>query len=207
MRTQVFATCGCGHEIDRFIGRAASCGMRTYFPILALLLMAAVTTHAQSIHEIPVKDIDGKAGTLAPYKGRALLIVNVASECGYTPQYSGLEAVFEKYKDKGLTVLGVPCNQFGGQEPGTNAEIKEFCSATFSVSFPLLDKTEVNGANRHPLYAALVGKNSPVSGDIRWNFTKILVGRDGKILQRFEPDVEPTSAEMTRAIEAALAAK
>src|SRR5262245_11843589 len=126
--------------------------MRAFF-IFALL--AAVTAQAQSLYEIPVKDIDGKAGTLEPYKGRVLLIVNVASDCGYTPQYAGLEDVYREYKEKGLTIIGVPCNQFGGQEPGSNKEIKEFCTSSFSVTFPLLEKTEVNGARRHPLYAVL----------------------------------------------------
>lgn len=162
---------------------------------------------AASLHDIAVKDIDGQATTLGAYKGRVLLIVNVASECGFTPQYEGLEALFRQFKDKGLTVIGVPCNQFGGQEPGSNREIKEFCSSTFHVTFPMLAKTDVNGAGRHPLYLALAGKNSPVAGDIQWNFTKFLIGRDGRILQRFDSAVEPQAPQLIQALESALAAK
>jgi glutathione peroxidase len=181
--------------------------MRTFSGLAAFVLLLAMSLQAQSLYDIPTKDIDGKSGTLEPYRGRVLLIVNVASECGYTPQYVGLEALHRKYQAKGLTVIGVPCNQFGGQEPGSNAEIKEFCSSTFHVTFPLLEKTEVNGSRRHPLYALLAGKGSPVAGDIEWNFTKFLIGRDGRILQRFESGAEPDSAEVVRAVEAALAAK
>jgi glutathione peroxidase len=179
--------------------------MRFFSLLGAALLLAAVTVHAQSLYEIAVKDIDGKSGTLAPYRGRVLLIVNVASECGYTPQYEGLQAIFGKYEKRGLTVLGFPCNQFGGQEPGSNAEIKKFCSANFHVTFPLFDKIAVNGAQRHPLYVALAGKGSPFPGDISWNFNKFLIGRDGRILQRFNSDAEPESPEVVKAIEAALA--
>jgi glutathione peroxidase len=175
--------------------------------LVALFVFSLMTAHAESIHDIAVKDIDGKAATLAPYKGRVLLIVNVASECGYTPQYEGLQAVFEKYSAKGLTVLGFPCNQFGGQEPGSNAEIKKFCSANFHVTFPMFEKIEVNGANRHPLYAALAGKGSPFPGDVKWNFGKFLVGRDGKIVARFGSGDAPESPTVIKAIEAALAAK
>ena len=194
-------------KIDSTVRRGPRCVMRTPFSLVVFFLLFPMFIHAQAIHDIAVKDIDGKAGTLAAYKGRVLLIVNVASECGYTPQYAGLEAVFEKYQGRGLTVLGVPCNQFGSQEPGTNAEIKEFCSSTFRVTFPLLEKTDVNGPRRHPLYALLAGKGSPFPGDIGWNFAKFLVGRDGRILKRFDSGAEPESAEVIQAIEAALAAK
>jgi glutathione peroxidase len=173
----------------------------------ALLFTAAMTAHAQSLYEIAVKDIDGKATKLAPYKGRVLLIVNVASACGYTSQYQGLQALYEKYEPRGLSVLGFPCNQFGAQESGTNAEIKEFCSAKFHVTFPMFDKIDVNGAQRHPLYVTLAGKGSPFAGNISWNFNKFLVGRDGKIIARFDSDAEPESAEVVKAIEAALAVK
>jgi glutathione peroxidase len=141
------------------------------------------------------------------YQGKVLLIVNVASKCGLTPQYKALEAIQEKYKDKGFTVLAFPCNQFAGQEPGTNEEIKQFCASKYNVTFPLYDKIDVNGARRHPLYDALAGKDSPFPGDIKWNFGKFLVGRDGKILKRFEPKTDPGAAEVTQAIEQALAAK
>lgn len=162
---------------------------------------------AASIHDISVKDIDGKNTSLQPYKGKVLLVVNVASHCGFTPQYKGLEAVYEKYKDQGFTVLGFPCNQFGAQEPGTNEEIKQFCSSKYNVSFPLFDKIEVNGAGRHPLYKTLAGGESPFPGDIKWNFTKFLIGRDGKILKRFDSRVAPDSPEVVAAIESALAQK
>jgi glutathione peroxidase len=181
--------------------------MRTFLRLAPLLLLSLMTARAESLYDIPLKDIDGQSATLAPFKGRVLLVVNVASECGYTPQYKGLQAVFEKYSAAGLTVLGFPCNQFGEQEPGTNAEIKKFCSTTFHVTFPLFDKIDVNGARRHPLYTALAGKGSPFPGDIGWNFTKFLIGRDGKIVARFDSGTEPDSREVTKAIEAALAAK
>src|SRR5262249_53549167 len=141
------------------------------------------------------------------YQGKVMLVVNVASKCGYTPQYKELEAIYEKYKDKGLVVLGFPCNQFGQQEPGTDAQIKEFCTSTYSVTFPMFDKLDVNGANRHPLYGMLAGPSSPTAGDIKWNFTKFLVSRDGKIIKRFESKVKPDAPEVTAAIDAALAAK
>ena len=163
-----------------------------------------MNTFAGSLEKITVKDIDGKDTTLGAYKGKVLLIVNVASKCGYTKQYAGLQAVYEKYKDKGLVVLGFPCNQFGKQEPGTNGEIKEFCTSKFHVTFPLFDKIEVNGPNRHPLYTELAGKDSPFPGDIKWNFGKFLIGRDGKILKRFDSGAAPESQDVTAAIEAAL---
>lgn len=172
-----------------------------------LLCMQTIALSAGSIHDIPLKDIDGKDTSLKAYEGKVVLIVNVASRCGYTPQYKGLETIYEKYKDKGLVVLGFPCNQFGQQEPGTSAEIKEFCSSKYNVTFPMFSKIDVNGANRHPLYVALAGKDSPFPGDIKWNFSKFLVGRDGKILKRFESGIAPESPELTSAIDTALAAK
>lgn len=181
--------------------------MKSLILLAALLLLQTLATSAGGIHDITVKDIDGKEVKLSDYKGKVLLIVNVASKCGLAPQYKALEALYEKYKDNGLVVLAFPCNQFGGQEPGTNQEIKEFCSSNYSVTFPLFDKVDVNGEKRHPLYVALAGKDSPYPGDIKWNFGKFLVGRDGKILKRFEPRTTPEAAEVTEAIEAALAAK
>src|SRR6185436_6020121 len=162
--------------------------------LIALLLMQALSVTAASIQDIPLKDIDGKDTSLKAYKGKVLLIVNVASKCGLTPQYKGLEAIHEKYKDKGFSVLGFPCNQFAGQEPGSNEEIKQFCSSKYNVTFPMFDKLDVNGANRHPLYVALAGKDSPFPGDIKWNFGKFLIGRDGKIIKRFDPKTAPDSA-------------
>ncbi|MGA9777682.1 MAG: glutathione peroxidase [Verrucomicrobiia bacterium] len=180
----------------------------------ALLLLVAITFFqilaagaAGSIYDIPLKDIDGNSTSLKPYQGKVLLIVNVASKCGFTPQYTALEAVYQKYKDQGLVVLGFPCNQFAHQEPGTDLEIKQFCTSKYDVTFPMFDKLEVNGANRHPLYVLLAGKDSPFPGNIGWNFTKFVIGRDGKILNRFPSPVKPDSTEVTQAIEAALAAK
>ncbi len=182
--------------------------MKAFLLLAAVLCLQTVSSlAADSLFDVPLKDIDGKSTSLKPYEGKVLLIVNVASKCGYTPQYKDLEAIYKKYNDQGFTVLGFPCNQFGGQEPGTDAEIKQFCSSKYDVTFPMFDKLEVNGANRHPLYQQLAGKNSPVAGDIKWNFTKFLIGRDGKILKRFDSAVKPDSTEVTHAIESALAAR
>ena len=182
--------------------------MKLFGFFVAALLVQVVSARAGSaLYDVPLKDIDGKATSLKPYQGKVVLVVNVASHCGFTPQYKELEATYRKYKSQGLVITGFPCNQFGQQEPGTNEEIKQFCSTKYDVSFPLYDKIDVNGPNRHPLYALLAGSESPFAGDIRWNFSKFLVGRDGKILKRFESKVKPDSPEMTEAIEAALAAK
>jgi len=181
--------------------------MKSLVIFTALLWLQAMTLSASTIYDIPLKDIDGKATSLKAYQGKVLLIVNVASRCGYTPQYKTLEALYEQHKDQGLVVLGFPCNQFGGQEPGSSEEIKTFCSSKFNVTFPLFTKVEVNGANRYPLYELLAGPESPFPGNIKWNFTKFLVGRDGKILKRFESGVAPDAPELTQAVAAALAAK
>jgi glutathione peroxidase len=161
----------------------------------------------QSLYDIPLRNIDGKPTSLKTYQGKVLLIVNVASKCGLTPQYAGLEALSQKYKDQGLVVLGFPCNQFGGQEPGSSEEIKQFCSTKYQVTFPLFEKLEVNGDQRHPLFTALSGDTSPFPGKIAWNFAKFIVGRDGKILYRFDPKVKPDAPELTQALETALANK
>ncbi len=182
--------------------------MRKFILMAAAILLPILSLQAaDSIYDIPLKDIDGNATSLKPYKGQVVLVVNVASHCGFTPQYAALEAVYQKYKSEGLVICGFPCNQFGGQEPGTDTEIKQFCTAKYDVTFPMFDKLEVNGDNRHPLYVLLAGKDSPFPGDIRWNFTKFVVGRDGKILNRFDSKVKPDSDEVTTAIETALAAK
>ena len=182
--------------------------MKILMLLAAIMIVQVVSASAaDSIYDIPLKDIDGKDATLKPYAGKVVLIVNVASKCGFTPQYTALETIYQKYQSQGLVVCGFPCNQFGGQEPGTDAEIKEFCTSKYSVTFPMFDKLEVNGANRHPLYVALAGKDSPFPGDIGWNFTKFLIGRDGKILNRFSSPVKPDSTEVRAAIEVALAAK
>ncbi len=175
--------------------------------LLCGLLFATMAFAETSLYDIPLKDINGKDTSLKAYKGKVLLIVNVASFCGNTPQYKGLEALHQKYKDQGFEVLGFPCNQFGKQEPGSNEEIKEFCAKTYNVTFPMFDKLDVKGANQHPLYKELSGKDSPYPGDVKWNFGKFLVGRDGKILKRIEPGVKPESPDVVKAIEAALAAK
>lgn len=175
--------------------------------LLCALLIAPMTFAATSLYDIPLKDINGKDTSLKGYKGKVMLIVNVASFCGNTPQYAGLENLYQKYKDKGFVVLGFPCNQFGKQEPGSNEEIKEFCSKKYNVTFPMFDKIEVKGANQHPLYKELSGKESPFPGDVGWNFGKFLVGRDGKILKRIDPRTKPESPEVVKAIEDALAAK
>jgi glutathione peroxidase len=180
-------------------------------PLTGLIAALSLTTAsglAPSLYNIPLKNIDGQETSLKAYSGKVLLIVNVASKCGYTPQYKGLEAIHRKYAAKGFTVLGFPSNDFGGQEPGSNAEIKEFCSSKFNVTFPLFDKLNVKpGPAQHPLYAALTGKNSPVPGEVKWNFGKFLIGRDGTILARFDSGDEPDGEKVTKAIEAALAAK
>jgi len=170
-----------------------------------LLMSATLSAEDSNLYTIPLKDIDGKDTSLKAYAGKAVLIVNVASECGFTPQYQGLEALYRKYKDKGLVVLGFPCNDFGGQEPGTNTEIKKFCSSRYEVTFPLFDKLHTKGPEQHPLYTALSGPTSPVAGPVTWNFNKYLISRDGKILAHYESDVEPDSSTLTKAIEGALA--
>jgi glutathione peroxidase len=171
-------------------------------------LLAATTLMADSnLLDIPLKDIDGKATSLKAYQGKVMLVVNVASRCGFTPQYKGLEALHRKFKDQGFTVLGFPSNDFGGQEPGTAAEIKEFCSTNYDVTFPMFDKVKVKGDGKHPLYAALTGQSSPFPGDVGWNFGKFLIGADGKILARFDSRVSPESADLISAVEKALAAK
>jgi glutathione peroxidase len=176
-----------------------------FLSIVSLAL--ALTASAASVLDVPIKDIDGKDTSLGAYKGKVILVVNVASKCGLTPQYKSLEATYRKYKDQGLVIAGFPCNQFGKQEPGSNEQIKEFCSSKYDVTFPMFDKLEVNGPGRHPLYVQLAGPTSPFPGDIKWNFGKFLIGRDGKIIQRFEPRTSPDAPEVVAAIEAALKAK
>jgi glutathione peroxidase len=159
-----------------------------------------------SIYDVPVKSLDGSDASLKDHEGEAILFVNVASKCGLTPQYEGLERLQKKYADKGFTVIGVPSNQFMGQEPGTAEEIAEFCSSTYGVTFPLLEKTDVNGPDSHPLYEQLktVADAEGHTGDIRWNFEKFVVAPGGSTITRFAPQVDPESPEVTSAIEAAL---
>jgi glutathione peroxidase len=178
-----------------------------------------------AIYDVPVRRLNGEPATLADYRGKAMLVVNVASQCGLTPQYTGLEQLFEQYRERGLVVLGFPCNDFGAQEPGSPAEIQEFCERNYGVSFPMFDKIEVNTAQRHPLYRELIdaqpqarqAEGSQLAGklaqlglaprhasDVMWNFEKFLVGRGGKVLARFAPDVAPNDPALIAAIEEAL---
>jgi glutathione peroxidase len=159
-----------------------------------------------SIYDVDIERLQGGPAELGRYRGKAVLVVNVASRCGLTPQYTGLQRLQESYADRGFTVLGVPCNQFGGQEPGTAEEIAEFCSATYGADFPMTEKVEVNGDGRHPLYAGLVTvpDSSGYTGDIRWNFEKFLVGPDGAVVARFDPRTEPGADEVVQAIEKTL---
>ena len=168
---------------------------------LLLCVWAAAVSGASNAYEFTLNSIDGKPTPLTSFKGKVTLFVNVASQCGFTPQYSALEAIYEKYKDKGFTIAGFPANDFGSQEPGTNAEIKQFCDRKYSVKFPMFAKISVVGDEKAPLYRYLTGVAGP---EIQWNFTKFLVDRNGKVLQRFDSAVEPDSPEMIAAIEAAL---
>ena len=166
-----------------------------------VLGMAGVLSAATSAYDFTLNSIDGKPTPLATFKGKVTLIVNVASQCGYTPQYSALEAVYEKYRDKGFVIAGFPANNFGGQEPGSNEEIKQFCNRKYSVKFPMFSKISVAGGDKAPLYQFLTGV---MGGEVQWNFTKFLVDKNGKVIQRFESAVEPDSPEVLAAIEAAL---
>jgi glutathione peroxidase len=161
---------------------------------------------AKTIYDFSAKTIDGKTRSLADYRGKVTLIVNVASECGLTPQYTGLEQLHEAYASKGLAILGFPANEFGAQEPGSDEQIKTFCSTKYGVKFDMFSKVKVKGAGIDPLFAFLTSAqdNPKFSGDIKWNFNKFLVGKDGAVIARFEPPVEPTSADVKGAIEKAL---
>ena len=167
---------------------------------LSLLMTSIAIAADTNVSDIAVKDIDGKDTTLKAYAGKVVVIVNVASECGYTGQYAGLQALHEKMSGKGFAVLGFPCNDFGGQEPGSEAVIKTFCTENYKVTFPMFSKVAIKGDAKHPLYAALQAS----SGEVGWNFEKFLVGKDGKVLKRFGSDVEPESPELLAVIEAAL---
>lgn len=159
-----------------------------------------------TLYDFEHKSIAGEKQSLADYRGKVALVVNVASKCGLTPQYTGLEELYRAYKDRGLTVLGFPCNQFAGQEPGTEAEIQTFCSTKYDVSFPLFSKLDVNGEARHPLYAWLTSEPTKPEGpgDVQWNFGKFLIGRDGKVIARFSPTTAPNAEPLVTAVESAL---
>lgn len=164
--------------------------------ILLIFLTSLIAGDKMSIYDIEVKDIDGKVMTLEKYENRVMLIVNVASECGYTGQYEGLQKLYSKYSDKGLSVLGFPCNQFLSQEPGTEEEIKNFCMSNFGVEFDMFSKINVNGSNTHPLYVYLKeGQGGFLTDTIKWNFTKFLVDKNGKIVKRYAPSVKPKDIE------------
>jgi glutathione peroxidase len=176
--------------------------------LLCLLLFFAATVMAadKTVYDFTLSSIDGQPAPLSAYKGKVVLLVNVASRCGFTPQYTALESVYEKYKDRGLVIVGIPANNFGAQEPGTNSEIKTFCSTKYHVTFPMMSKISVKGSDQAPLYQFLTDRSAhpQTGGDIQWNFTKFLVGLDGHVLARFEPDVTPDSLQVTSAIENAL---
>jgi glutathione peroxidase len=176
---------------------------------LSLLIFAGVAMAGEkSIYDFTMNSIDGKATPLSSLKGKVVLLVNVASRCGFTPQYSALQSVYEKYKVRGFVIVGIPANNFGSQEPGTNEEIKTFCSTKYNVTFPMMSKVSVKGGDITPLYQYLTDKaaNPQTGGEIQWNFTKFLVGPDGKPVARFEPNITPDDPQVVAAIEKALTA-
>ena len=180
--------------------------MKRLFALVALLGMSVMAAE-KTIYDFTMNSIDGQPTPLSTFKGKVVLLVNVASRCGFTPQYAGLESIYEKYKDRGFVIVGIPANNFGGQEPGTNQEIKTFCAAKYNVTFPMMAKVSVKGSDITPLYQFLTDKslNPDTGGEIGWNFTKFLVGPDGKTIARFDSKVEPDSPQVTSAIEKALA--
>src|SRR6202451_99563 len=174
--------------------------------LVALLLISATAFAASSLYDFTMPALNGSPTPLAGFKGKVVLFFNVASQCGYTPQYEGLQALYVKFKDQGFVIAGFPANNFGGQEPGTNEEIGAFCKSKYGVTFPMFSKISVKGADKAPLYQFLTDTkaNPKTGGEIQWNFTKFLIDRDGKVIARFEPSVEPGSKEVVSAIEAAL---
>ncbi len=174
--------------------------------LLALLILPIASIMAVPIDQIPFKTMEGKDALLKDYSGKVILVVNVASRCGNTPQYAGLEKLYRQYGPQGFVILGFPCNDFGAQEPGTNEEIKTFCTSKYEVSFPILDKIHVKGTDQAPLYAALTGPEAKCPGDVKWNFGKFLIGRNGEVLARFEPGMKPDNPAVVNALEAALKA-
>ena len=183
--------------------------IRALVPAMIWLVFcaAALIGAEKNVYDYTLNTIDGQPAPLSAYKGKVVMLVNVASRCGFTPQYTALEAIYEKYKDRGFVIVGIPANNFGAQEPGTNQEIKTFCQSKYNVTFPMMSKVSVKGEDKTPLYQYLTDKtaNPKTGGDIQWNFTKFLVGPDGQIITRFEPAVTPDSPEVTGAIEKALA--
>jgi len=181
--------------------------MRKLILILMLCVAcASLSAEPKSIYDFTMRSIDGQHVSLKSYSGKVVLLVNVASKCGFTPQYAGLEALYEKYKDRGLVIVGIPANNFAQQEPGTDEEIKKFCSNKYNVTFPMMSKVSVLGDDKTPLYVFLTGKDTDpqFAGDIKWNFTKFLFDRNGNPVARFEPAITPDSPQVTAAIESAL---
>ena len=181
--------------------------MRKYVLLCMMILTGTMMAAAEKqVYDFTMRSIEGSPVPLSEYKGKVLLVVNVASRCGFTPQYTALEALYEKYRDRGLVIVGIPANNFGSQEPGTNEEIKTFCSTKYHVSFPMMAKVSVKGEDKTPLYQFLTDKtaNPSIGGEIQWNFTKFLFDRSGRPVQRFEPDVTPDSPRVITAIEEAL---
>ena len=176
--------------------------------MLCLVFGAVLMGGEKTVYDYTLNTIDGQPAPLGAYKGKVVMLVNVASRCGFTPQYTALESTYEKYKDRGFVIIGIPANNFGAQEPGTNQEIKTFCQSKYNVTFPMMAKVSVKGDDKTPLYQYLTDKsaNPKTGGDIQWNFTKFLVGPDGQIIERFEPKVTPDSPEVIAAIEKALGA-
>ena len=176
--------------------------VRTYLVLGLVIIMAGSAFAASNIYDFTLPSIDGKPMPLADFKGKVILLVNVASRCGFTPQYTALESLYEKYKDQGFVIVGFPANNFGKQEPGTNEEIKTFCSRKYNVTFPLYSKVSVKGDDQTPLYQYLTKQTDPsIAGEIKWNFTKFLVDRNGQVVQRFESKVTPDSKEIINAID------
>ena len=180
--------------------------LKSLLVLAAGLAVSAPMKSAASVYDFKLLSIDLEPVPLSQFKGKVMMLVNVASRCGYTPQYAGLEALYRKYKDQGFVIVGVPANNFGQQEPGSNSEIKVFCKRKYEVTFPMMAKVSVAGNDIAPLYEFLIDKsiNPATGGEIKWNFTKFLVGRDGKILARFEPDVTPEDPALVAAVENAL---
>lgn len=184
--------------------------MTTWISIIGLLALGVFGHHTdfKNIYDFQLKNIDGKEVSLKQYKGKVVLVVNTASLCGYTPQYEGLEKLYNEYKDQGFVILGFPANNFGQQEPGTNTEIKQFCQTKYSVTFPMFSKVSVKGKDQSPLFTYLTSEPNPdFTGEIEWNFEKFLIGKDGELLHRYRSEVAPGSMVLTAAIKKAIAQK
>jgi glutathione peroxidase len=203
------------NNLDRTFSSAKETAMKAMrnrsvrtFLLLGLVTIMAGSALAANIYDFTLPSIDGKPMPLAEFKGKVVLVVNVASRCGFTPQYSALESLYEKYKDQGFVIVGFPANNFGAQEPDTNQEIKTFCSRKYNVTFPMYSKVSVKGDDQTPLYQYLTQKTNPaIAGDIKWNFTKFLIDRNGNVVQRFESAVTPDSKEVVSAVEKQLSQK